>query len=118
MSDGNISVDGKLVTITDSTGAVIHQETDDDPDGITITGKSNTNNVTLKDTTVTISDLEIDASETGKAAISSNGKTIIELDGNNVLTGGKDHAALEAERTSPFPTKSGRLSAHTASNKP
>lgn len=61
------------------------------PDGITITGKSNTNNVTLKDTTVTISDLEIDASETGKAAISSNGKTIIELDGNNVLTGGKDH---------------------------
>lgn len=118
VSDGNISVDGKLVTITDSTGAVIHQETDDDPDGITITGKSNTNNVTLKDTTVTISDLEIDASETGKAAISSNGKTIIELDGNNVLTGGKDHAALEAERTSPFPTKSGRLSAHTASNKP
>lgn len=97
VSDGNISVDGKLVTITDSTGAVIHQETDDDPDGITITGKSNTNNVTLKDTTVTISDLEIDASETGKAAISSNGKTIIELDGNNVLTGGKDHAALEEE---------------------
>lgn len=97
VSDGNISVDGKLVTITDSTGAVIHQETDDDPDGITITGKSNTNNVTLKDTTVTISDLEIDASETGKAAISSNGKTIIELDGNNVLTGGKDHAALEKE---------------------
>ena len=97
VSGGNISVDGKLVTITDSTGAVIHQETDDDPDGITITGKSNTNNVTLKDTTVTISDLEIDASETGKAAISSNGKTIIELDGNNVLTGGKDHAALEKE---------------------
>lgn len=97
VSDGNISVDGKLVTITDSTGAVIHQETDDDPDGITIIGKSNTNNVTLKDTTVTISDLEIDASETGKAAISSNGKTIIELDGNNVLTGGKDHAALEKE---------------------
>lgn len=97
VSDGNISVDGKLVTITDSTGAVIHQETDDDPDGITITGKSNTNNVTLKDTTVTISDLEIDASETGKAAISSNGKTIIELDGYNVLTGGKDHAALEKE---------------------
>lgn len=97
VSDGNISVDGKLVTITDSTGAVIHQETDDDPDGITITGKSNTNNVTLKDTTVTISDLEIDVSETGKAAISSNGKTIIELDGNNVLTGGKDHAALEKE---------------------
>lgn len=97
VSDGNISVDGKLVTITDSTGAVIHQETDGDPDGITITGKSNTNNVTLKDTTVTISDLEIDASETGKAAISSNGKTIIELDGNNVLTGGKDHAALEKE---------------------
>ena len=97
VSDGNISVDGKLVTITDSTGAVIHQETDDAPDGITITGKSNTNNVTLKDTTVTISDLEIDASETGKAAISSNGKTIIELDGNNVLTGGKDHAALEKE---------------------
>lgn len=97
VSDGNISIDGKLVTITDSTGAVIHQETDDDPDGITITGKSNTNNVTLKDTTVTISDLEIDASETGKAAISSNGKTIIELDGNNVLTGGKDHAALEKE---------------------
>ena len=97
VSDGNISVDGKLVTITDSTGAVIHQETDDDPDGITITGKSNTNNVTLKDTTVTISDLEIDASETGKAAISSNGKTIIELDGNNMLTGGKDHAALEKE---------------------
>lgn len=97
VSDGNISIDGKLVTITGSTGAVIHQETDDDPDGITITGKSNTNNVTLKDTTVTISDLEIDASETGKAAISSNGKTIIELDGNNVLTGGKDHAALEKE---------------------
>lgn len=73
VSDGNISVDGKLVTITDSTGAVIHQETDDDPDGITITGKSNTNNVTLKDTTVTISDLEIDASALSGVALLTAG---------------------------------------------
>ncbi len=46
-------------------------------------------------TTVTLDNVNIDASETGKAAIYTEGKVTLELDGNNTLTGGEGHAALE-----------------------
>ncbi len=39
--------------------------------------------------------MNIDASKTDKAAIYTQGKVTLELDGNNTLTGGEGHAALE-----------------------
>ena len=46
-------------------------------------------------TTVTLDNVNINASETGKAAIYTQGKVTLELDGDNTLTGGEGHAALE-----------------------
>lgn len=46
-------------------------------------------------TTVTLDNVNIDASGTDKAAIYTEGKVTLELDGNNTLTGGTNHAALE-----------------------
>lgn len=97
VGDGNISVEGNHVTVTDSTGKLIHEEDDNDKDGITITGTSKENNVTLTDATVTIKDLDIDVSGKDKAALTvkGNGTTNIELNGNNTLTSGDTHAGLE-----------------------
>ena len=95
VGNGSVTVVGNKVTYTDNNGNLHKDEEDNDEEGIIITGKTNENNVTLNGATVTIRDLEVDANETGKAAISSSGKTTIELDGNNKLTGGKDHASLE-----------------------
>lgn len=46
-------------------------------------------------TTVTLDNVNIDASGTGKAAIHTEGNVTLELDGNNTLIGGEGHAALE-----------------------
>ena len=46
-------------------------------------------------TTVTLDKVNIDASNTDKAAIYTQGKVTLELDGDNTLTGGEGHAALE-----------------------
>lgn len=48
---------------------------------------------------VTLDDVNIDASGTGKAAIDTKGKVTLELDGNNTLTGDTGHAALEKYST-------------------
>lgn len=55
------------------------------------------NNCTKKDTTVTIQDVNIDASKDGKAAMAVQGKgdTTVKLKGDNTLKSGKSHAGVE-----------------------
>lgn len=55
------------------------------------------NNCTKKDTTVTIKDVNIDASKDGKAAMAVQGKgdTTVKLKGDNTLKSGKSHAGVE-----------------------
>ena len=67
-----------------------------------ITGSSQDNTLTInaeKDQTasVTLSGVSIDVSSAGKAAVSTNGEgnVSIELDGENTLKSGEDHAGLE-----------------------
>ena len=73
--------------------------------GTIITGTSNQNTVTI-DTSegnvdVTFDGLNIDASSRSEAAVSVTGKgdTNIELDGDNELKSGADHAGLEHNKT-------------------
>ena len=73
-----------------------------------ITGASSSNSVTIdaeKDqkANVTLDNVNIDASETGKAAITVSGNSTIELDGNNTLKSGANHAGLE--KVSPVDDK-------------
>lgn len=57
------------------------------------------NNCTKKDTTVTIKDVNIDASEKGRSAMFVQGKgdTTLKLEGNNTLRGGQSCAGLEKD---------------------
>lgn len=57
------------------------------------------NNCTKKDTTVTIQDVNIDASEKGRSAMFVQGKgdTTLKLEGNNTLRGGQSCAGLEKD---------------------
>lgn len=57
------------------------------------------NNCTKKDTTVTIQDVNIDASEKGRSAMFVQGKgdTTLKLEGNNTLESGEYHAGLEKD---------------------
>ena len=57
------------------------------------------NNCTKKDTTVTIQDVNIDASKDNKAALSVKGEgdTTLKLEGNNTLRGGQSCAGLEKD---------------------
>lgn len=57
------------------------------------------NNCTKKDTTVTIQDVNIDASERGRSAMFVQGKgdTTLKLEGNNTLRGGQSCAGLEKD---------------------
>ena len=72
-----------------------------------ITGTSDKNTVTIEaenkgdKVEVTLKDVNIDASSTGSAAVSVTGKgdTNIELDGDNELKSGADHAGLEHNKT-------------------
>ena len=93
VDQGSVTVDGTKVIYTDKEDG--KEKTFDDKEEIIITGKSDKNNVTLKDTTVTIEGLEIDASGTGKAAISASGNVSIELDGKNTVSSGWGHAGVE-----------------------
>ena len=58
---------------------------------------------------VTLDNVNIDASDTNKAAVSTNGVVSIELDGNNTLQGGDGHAALE-KRSNAVTDKDGNTS--------
>ena len=94
---GNVTVEGNKVTFINDDG---EKETKiDTDDEIIITNedksKSTDNTVTVKNGTITISNVNIDASKTGKAAVSTEGNVTIELDGNNKLTSGSGRAGLE-----------------------
>ena len=95
---GNITVNAGSggQTVTQGDGAAVE---DSAP---VITGSSTENTVTInaeKDQTssVTLSGANIDVSNEGKAAVSTNGEgnVSIELDGDNTLKSGYDHAGLE-----------------------
>ena len=94
--DITISAGSGGQTVTQGDGAAVE---DSAP---VITGRSTENTVTInaeKDQTasVTLSDVNIDVSGAGKAAVSTNGEgnVSIELDGENTLKSGYRHAGLE-----------------------
>lgn len=105
----NAKSDGTYVTqkaadgsfCTNESGKTLDNYKDETPVTLTTEGKEEKNNTasiyTEKgvSTTVTLDNVNIDASDTGKAAIYTEGKVTLELDGNNTLTGGEGHAALE-----------------------
>ena len=77
-------------------------ETTEDTDTVIKSNGSSSNTVTIhadegKTVNVTLENVNIDTSETGKAAVSvtGSGNTNIELNGNNTLTSGGWHAGLE-----------------------
>lgn len=101
MEKGSISIvaktDGNYITQGD-----INDKKDEGETVITNRDSSTAseNTVTIKaeeDCTanVTLDNVNIDASDTGKAAIHTEGNVTLELDGDNTLTGGEGHAALE-----------------------
>ena len=105
----NAKSDGTYVTQTDAGGSFCTNESgktldnykDETPVTLTTKGDEPTHNTasiyTEKgvSTTVTLDNVNIDASDTGKAAIHTEGNVTLELDGNNTLIGGEGHAALE-----------------------
>ena len=101
MEDGSISIvaktDGNYVTQGDTNNEKDEGET-------VITNRNSEtaskNTVTIKaeegsTANVTLDNVNINASETGKAAIHTEGNVTLELDGDSTLTGGEGHAALE-----------------------
>ena len=102
MEDGSISIvaktDGNYIT----QGTTINDQKDAGETVITNhdSETASKNTVTIKaekDCTanVTLDNVNIDASDTGKAAIYTEGKVTLELDGKNTLTSGTGHAGLE-----------------------
>ena len=104
MEDGSISIvaktDGNYIT----QGTTINDQKDAGETVITNhdSETASKNTVTIKaeegsTANVTLDNVNIDASDTGKAAVTvtGNGTTSIELDGDNTLTGGTGHAGLE-----------------------
>lgn len=86
-------------------GDLLKDHRDDTPT-LTTNGKPTDNTASIStekgvSTTVTLDNVNIDASKTDKAAIYTEGKVTLELDGNNTLTGGTNHAALEKISTAP-----------------
>ena len=107
ISAGNISVsardDGQYVSQwtedADKNRTYTTKENREEDETI-ITGASSSNSVTIdaekgQTANVTLDNVNIDASDTNKAAVSTEGVVSIELDGNNTLQGGDGHAALE-----------------------
>ena len=86
---------------TNESGKTLDNYKDETPVTLTTGGKEEKNNTASiytdkgVSTTVTLDNVNINASETGKAAIYTEGKVTLELDGSNTLTGGEGHAALE-----------------------
>lgn len=111
LTKGSVTVraesSGTYVTQTDSDnnyvkngyGDLLKDYRDDTPT-LTTNGEEAHNTASIYtekgvSTTVTLDNVNIDASKTDKAAIYTQGKVTLELDGNNTLTGGEGHAALE-----------------------
>lgn len=105
IEDGSISITAK----EDGNHITQGEINDKRDEGETVITNSNSsiaskNTVTIKtekDCTanVTLDNVNINASGTDKAAISTEGKVTLELDGNNTLIGGEGHAALEKYST-------------------
>ena len=102
MEDGSISIvaktDGNYIT----QGTTINDQKDAGETVITNhdSETASKNTVTIKaeegsTANVTLDNVNIDASDTDKAAIHTEGNVTLELDGDNTLTGGEGHAALE-----------------------
>lgn len=117
LTKGSVTVraesSGTYVTQTDSDnnyvkndyGDLLKNHRDDTPT-LTTNGKPTDNTASIStekgvSTTVTLDNVNIDASKTDKAAIDTKGKVTLELDGNNTLTGGTGHAALEKFSRAP-----------------
>lgn len=111
LTKGSVTVraesSGTYVTQTDSDnnyvkngyGDLLKDYRDDTPT-LTTGGKPTDNTASIStekgvSTTVTLDNVNIDASDTDKAAIHTEGNVTLELDGDNTLTGGEGHAALE-----------------------
>ena len=101
IEDGNISI-----TAREGDNYITQGETNNQKDeGETVitnhdSETASKNTVTIKaeegsTANVTLDNVNIDASDTGKAAIHTEGNVTLELDGNNTLIGGEGHAALE-----------------------
>lgn len=113
LTEGSVTVnaksDGTYVTQMDSdgnfctnkNGDTLDNYEDETPVTLTTKGDEPTHNTASiytdkgVSTTVTLDNVNIDASDTGKAAIHTEGNVTLELDGNNTLIGGEGHAALE-----------------------
>ena len=85
---------------TNESGKTLDKYKDETPVTLTTKGEETDNTASIctdkgVSTTVTLDNVNIDASNTDKAAIYTQGKVTLELDGNNTLTGGEGHAALE-----------------------
>ena len=102
MEKGSISIvaktDGNYIT----QGTTINDQKDAGETVITNhdSETASKNTVTIKaeegsTANVTLDNVNIDASDTDKAAIHTEGNVTLELDGDNTLTGGEGHAALE-----------------------
>ena len=104
----NAKSNGTYVTQTDADGNYVKNSNnvelnnykDETPVTLTTKGEETDNTASIYtekgvSTTVTLDKVNIDASNTDKAAIYTQGKVTLELDGDNTLTGGEGHAALE-----------------------
>ena len=112
LTKGSVTVnarsDGTYVTqtnengnyVTNDKGDELNNYKDETPVTLTTKGEETDNTASIYtekgvSTTVTLDNVNINASGTDKAAIDTKGKVTLELDGNNTLTGGEGHAALE-----------------------
>ena len=108
----NARSDGTYVTqtnengnyVTNDKGDELNNYKDETPVTLTTKGEETDNTASIYtekgvSTTVTLDNVNINASGTDKAAIDTKGKVTLELDGNNTLTGGTGHAALEKYST-------------------
>ena len=88
-SDGNVYKQS-----SNDTNTVITQRDTKTATGNTVTINAADENATAE---VTLKDVNIDASKTGKAAVSTNGEgnVTIELDGDNTVKSGEHHAGVE-----------------------
>lgn len=100
--------DGDITISAGESGNDVTQngKTTEDTDTVIKSNGSSSNTVTIhadegKTVNVTLDNVNIDTSETGKAAVSvtGSGNTNIELKGNNTLTSGSGHAGLEHNKT-------------------
>ena len=104
----NAKSDGTYVTqkaadgsfCTNESGKTLDNYKDETPVTLTTKGEETDNTAAIYtdrgvSTTVTLDNVNIDASKTQDPAIYTGGNVTLELDGDNTLTGGEGHAALE-----------------------